>query len=379
MLVKRPIYDQKLKCVAFEILSHQYAMPTEDIKRMLHDLIKNADTQLPLFIPYLFKSSLMEFDIPIENSIILKLDAQDIETLYSIQELQESLFSIALLINSPQQLTWLNFADYVGLTEELMNSEDLTKVVQFSKAKQRKVMAYGLENPISFDKCKDMGMDYYCGDFLYRPTPSEQADLATNKLNALHLIQALQQEDCDLMGVSDIIKTDPLLSFQVLKVVNSAGLSRSGTIDSIDQAINRLGIILLKNWVMVLSIKNISDKPIEILESGLIRAYMAESIAKLHPGLSPQSAYTVGLLSVLDSLLNRPMNELLAQINLNDDIKEALMTQSGPLGPLLALVSAYEVGHWEHISEPLYEDVDLSKLYIESLTLVSKNTKAMMG
>jgi EAL and modified HD-GYP domain-containing signal transduction protein len=376
MFVKRPVYNRQLKCVAFEILSYKDIQLTEEMTKTLLELITNSDTQLPLFIPFTLKTLIEHFEPPVQNPIILKLEAQEIESIYSLKELQECVFSIALMIDTPQQLAWLNFAEYVGLTEHLMNGSNVLKVVKYSKSKQRKVIAYGLHLPLSFEKCKAMTMDYYCGDFLFKPSHEEPTQIAANKLNLLQLIETLQNKDCDFKTVSTIIQTDPLLSFQLLKVMNSAGFSNGISIGSIEQAIARMGLINLKNWVILFSMKNISDKPIEILESGLIRARMAESLASKSPNISSQSAYTAGLLSILDCLLNKSMPELMNQITLAKEIKEALLNQSGPLGELLALVVSYEQGNWEKITNQEFNGINLSQLYIETLDFVAKNVKA---
>lgn len=379
MLIKRPIYNQQLKCVAFEILTYQNLKINEEVTKSLFQLINNSDPQLPLFIPFAMKVLLEQFDPPIQNPVILKLPAEEIESIYSLAELEDSIFSIALLINTPQQLAWLNFAEYIALTDQLMNQANVSKVVQYSKAKQRKVIAYGIAQQKSFDKCKAMTMDYYCGDFLFQPVETEQSELAANKLNVLQLIQKLQKENCDFNDISTIIQTDPLLSFQLLKIANSIGFSGGTTIESIDQVIARLGLINLKNWVMLFSMKNISDKPVEILESGLIRARMAEELAKASSDISSQSAYTAGLLSILDCLLNKPMVELIEQITLAEEIKGALISSKGPLGKLLAVVIAYEKGEWAEVPIQQYNGLDISKLYIDCLALIAKSTPAMHG
>ena len=379
MLTKRPIFNQQLKCVAYEILSYQNLQSSEELANDLLDLITNSDTQLPLFIPFALKVYLEQLVPPVKNPIILKLPAEDIESIYSISDLQESLFSIALLINSPQQLAWLNFAEYIALTDQFMNQSDVTKIVQYSKSKQRKVIAYGIAQQASFDKCKSMTMDYYCGDFLYQPLETEHNDIAANKLNLIQLIQTVQKDDCDFNHISAVIQSDPLLSYQILKVANSIGLSGGQTIESIDQAIARFGLINLKNWVMLFSMKNISDKPVEILESALIRAYMTRELAEASSKISGQSAYTAGLLSILDCLLNKPMEELMHQITLAEDIKNALIGQKGTLGNLLSLVIAYEQGQWEQVPMQNYNGVDISKLYIDSLALIHDCSKAMHG
>lgn len=377
MLAKRPIYNQKLQCVAFEVLFHQGEKAPEEYSKLLHELIVSADTHLPLFLPYSFRPVIEQFSTSVTNPIILKLPADDIDARHPFSEIQNSDFSIALVINSTQHLAWLNCAEYIGLTENLMKNADVTKVVNYSKDKQRKVIGYSLGEPLNFEKCKQMNMDYYCGDFLFQPVNSEQTIIAGNKLNLLQLIQNLQTDDCDFNVISQIIQNDPLLSYQLLRIANSVIYGGSQTIDSIDQAITRLGIINLKNWVMLLSMKNISDKPLEILESGLIRAHMSQEIAKSTGNITPQSAYTAGLLSIIDCILNKPMSDLIDQITLTDDIKSALVNRDGPLGEVLSAVIAYEEGHWEQVSNANPFGKDLSQLYIESLALVTKSTKAM--
>ena len=377
MLIKRPMYNQQLQCVAYEILSHGQQMQHNEVIHPLFELINNSDTQLPLFIPYALKTLIEEADTPIENPIILRLQAEDIDSLYSTEEIQDSLFSIALVINNPAQLSWLNFADYIGITEELMNDADVTKVVKFSKANNRKIIAYDLDKPLSFDQCKTMTMDYYCGDFLFRPTEDEQIEIAASKLNLLQLIQILQKEDCDIDDISNIIETDPLLSYQLLKIANSAAFAGYQPIDTIAQAISRLGMNHLKNWILILSLKNVSDKPVEILQSGLVRAFMAEEIAKKRNNIVMQCAYTVGLLSIIDCLLNKNMATIMEHITLSDEIKTALISKSGPLGELLSLVVAYEEGNWDLVPQDECEALNLSKIYIDSLALVSKKTQAL--
>lgn len=377
MLIKRPMYNQQLQCVAYEILSHGQHIQHSEVIHPLFELIYNSDSQLPLFIPYALKPLIEQTETPIENPIILRLQAEDINSLYSVEEVQDSLFSIALVINNTAQLSWLNFADYIGITEKLMYGADVTKVVKFSKANNRKVIAYDLDKPLSFDQCKTMAMDYYCGDFLFRPTEDVNIEIAASKLNLLQLIQILQKHDCNIDEISNIIETDPLLSYQLLKIANSAAFAGYQPIDTIAQAISRLGMNHLKNWVLILSMKNVSDKPIEILQSGLIRAHMAEAIAKKRNNVGIQCAYTVGLLSIIDCLLNKSMATVMEQITLSDDIKNALINQSGPLGELLSLVVAYEEGNWDMVPQEDYEELDLSKLYIDSLALVSKKTQTL--
>ncbi len=91
MLVKRPIYNQQLKCVALEILSPKNNAVNELMAQDLFDLINNSNTQLPLFIPFAFKTMLEQITAP-QNPIILKLSADEIESTCSMDELANSFF-----------------------------------------------------------------------------------------------------------------------------------------------------------------------------------------------------------------------------------------------------------------------------------------------
>ncbi|CDZ75892.1 HDOD domain protein [Legionella massiliensis] len=377
MLIKRPVYNNRLECVAVEIIAHQQAKEYRELYEHFASILRNTDKQLPLFLPYALKFLIEKPDLPIENPIILKLHAADINTLCPRAELEYTTYTIALLIDSPEQLAWLNFAEYIALSEHLMTAANLTKVVKYSQDRKRKVIAYDINHTTNFERCKAMSMDLFCGDFLFQPNEQEQQDIAANQLNLLELISKLQQQDTNLDHIAELIQADPMLSYQLLRIANSVAFSGYQTVESIQQAIMRLGIINLKNWVMVLSMTNVSNKPAEIVESGLIRAQMAQRIAESQPELSAASAYTVGLLSVLDSLMDTPMENLLEKITLADEIKTALISHSGSLGQLLSTVIAYEEGHLNEEMGTSYTNVDLSKIYLECLEQISLSKKAM--
>ncbi|ARG96431.1 EAL and HDOD domain-containing protein [Legionella micdadei] len=377
MLVKRPIYNPRLECVGIEIIANRHAKEHQQLFDHFSALLRNIEEHFPLFIPYAFQFLIEQHQPPIKNLIILKLHAADINQLCPQDELEASKYPIALLIDNPQQLAWLNFADYIALTEHLMSAADVTRVVQYSQARERKVIAYDISSPVNFDRCKAMSMDYYCGDFLFQPKQHAPETIAANKLNLLELISKLQLPDTDLESVANLIQADPMLSYRLLSIANSVAFSGFQAIESIQQAVIRLGILNLKNWVMVLSMTKVSNKPAELVESGLIRAQMAQRIAENQPDICPNSAYTVGLLSVLDSLMDAPMAELIDKITLTDEIKAALLSHEGKLGELLSVVIAYEKGNVDEQREATYLDLDLNKIYIDCLDQITQSKKAM--
>ena len=370
MLSQRPIYNELLKSVAYEILLDKDMELNQEIVAVFLSIVSTSDKKLPMFVPISLKPFIEELADSLDNKIVFLIEAEEINSKLSLDELNElneGPFSLALVFSNSEQLGFLNFAEYICLREGLINKADISKLVNYSKAKQRKLMGYSLSAPESYEKCKSLNLDLYCGNFLYKPVEVNDEEIAGNKLNLLVLIQKLHQDDCDLIAISKVIKNDPLLSYQLLRVANAATYFSSQPIESIEQAISRLGLINLKNWVTIFSMKNISDKPIEILESSLVRAYMCQELIRGLDEHKVQLAYTVGLLSIIDSLLNKPMIQVLGKIYLAREITDALLTRTGTIGAVLSLVIAYEAGDWENVPKRIFNPINLNEIYLEAL------------
>ena len=374
-LCKRPIYNHNLKRVALEV----NAIDTiENSKDVLDNLIaiSNTNKELhPLFIPFQLHHLLEDFTV--SCPVILKVDAKDFEkaTLKSI--LNDSTNAVALLMNDTEQLAWLKCVDYIGFDKHLLMNNNMKKVVQYIHGNKNKVIGYDIDTQTRFQQCKNMEMDYYCGDFLFEPNIDDDIEISANKMNLMNLVNQLQDSDVSFDVITSLINQDPALSYQLLRVANSAAFSGVNEIESIQQAIVRLGYANLKHLIMMLSMKLVSDKPIELMESGLIRAHMCYDIAKELNRNDIDTYYTVGLLSVLDTVMDCAMEKLLSTTHLKQEIKLALLKKQGELGTLLSLVSNYEEGAWEKIDDEQIDGLDICKFYIEAMEKASITVQAM--
>jgi len=128
---------------------------------------------------------------------------------------------------------------------------------------------------------------------------------------------------------------------------------------------------------LTIAMKNVSDKPIELIESGLIRAYMCKKMAELKDYENSEMFYTAGLLSIIDTMLDKPMHVLLQKTSLAEEISEALVNKKGCLGEILSKVIYYEQGYWDEISDVQDSSIDLCEMYIESMTHASQTIKVM--
>src|SRR5690554_7888811 len=114
-----------------------------------------------------------------------------------------------------------------------------------------------------------------------------------------------------------------MLSYKLLRLVNSAAFALPRTINSLRQAIDLLGLDIITNWINLLAMANMGDKPLELSIAALTRARMCAAIATAINGKSrSDSFFTVGLLSTLDAFMDAPLEILLKSLSLNENLNE---------------------------------------------------------
>ena len=173
--------------------------------------------------------------------------------------------------------------------------------------------------------------------------------------------------------IEEIIHRDISLSYKILKYVNSAGFGLRGKISSIKQAVTMMGNEKLAKFVTLVLLKGMGeDKPQELVVTAIIRGRFAELVAE-SLGLKDQTsdAFLAGMFSLMDALLDRSMNKILAELPLNDNICGALQRHPSTLTLILETVIAYEQGNWEKSDiycQTIMLDKEIAKkLYLEAV------------
>jgi EAL and modified HD-GYP domain-containing signal transduction protein len=165
-------------------------------------------------------------------------------------------------------------------------------------------------------------------------------------------MQELNREDLDFNRIEAILKSDASLSFKLLRYINSAAIGLRYPVTSLRQAMILLGEQSLKRWAMLtLAASMLEDKPQELLITGVVRGRFCELVC-MRLGLNAFGIdpFLVGLLSVLDALFDRPMPELLEDLPVAADIKNALLGRPTILGMVYKLALSYEQAQWEEVS-----------------------------
>ena len=194
------------------------------------------------------------------------------------------------------------------------------------------VHAVGVESFQVFEACVDAGCHAFQGPFRALPA-LDQAPAV--ELGAMATASELLAPDLDHGRLEALIARDLELSYRLLRYANSAFFSRRREIGTVREAITLIGERMTRRWALVVALAGGGPRPDELLTDALVRARTMELVAVDLPGLSADHAFTVGLFSMLPSLVNRPMEQVLGGLGLPSDIRDALLDGRPPYGALL--------------------------------------------
>lgn len=283
---------------------------------------------------------------------------------------------------SPKYFSFLEYAEYIRLkVSENMTENELTSlenIVSMAKGFNKKCIATDLDTEGAYETALKLGVDYLEGAYIAETLVTKADKVTYMQGNFFQLIVAVAKEAPDMAEIEEIVSRDAGLTFTLLKLVNSAYFALRRRTASIRQALMTLGIGQLRQWVYMLSFnKDDSDGNEEMLKLSFLRATFAQEIAVRLPDcpVGKTEAYMMGMFSTLDYMVDAPLEELLAEIPINDDIKKGLLTGEGDAGKLFKLVISYENADWKTCTQIAVESglkiSDLSQIYINCVEEVN--------
>ena len=334
------------------------------------DLIDNCSIIIPINNISLF-SNIEQQLTRFHGRIMLLLD-QSIkpEDSYNkrIVDLKNKGFKLAI-----KDLPLANVEDYKTLLKDfdlfLLNS-DTGDVVEQAKA-FRKVLpsidfcAENLHSKEEFDAAKDSGLfKIFEGTFFRIPINTQDTEVTPIKMNYMKLMSVINRPDFDLEDVANVIGQDPALSIELLKIANK--LTLNSNIRSIQQATALLGQRELRRWLNTTLFNGLAaGKPNEITRLSLIRARFAENLAiAFDYAMRKDELFLMGLFSLLNLILDMPMEEALTQVGVSNEIKKALVSGDGIFAPQLDFLLSYEAGDWQEVSRLMVlHDIEMHVVY----------------
>lgn len=245
-----------------------------------------------------------------------------------------------------------------------MSQSTLSDLVKSLKRWPAKLLAEKVEDNEQFQFCYDLGFQLFQGYYFSKPSILSRKRIDLSKVTLLALLEKVLG-DSSTSEVEDTLKKNPELTYNLLRLVNSVGMDMSSKISTLRHAIVVLGREQLKRWVQLLLFTHGTTKPAKnpLMQMAAMRGKMMELLAKGDSSKSGDKeyedlAFMVGILSLLDTLLGIPMEDVVEQISLQPSVKNALLHRDGDLGKLMKIIETLEVDDFAS-AESLVESASL--------------------
>ena len=294
--------------------------------------------------------------LPSENVVveILETVQPTPEILQVVQELKAAGYKIALddFVLMPGYEPLIDMADIIKVDFRITTDPEERKNLREILPKHVRLLAEKIETEEEFQQALDFGYVLFQGYFFCKPAVLRRKRLTSNALSKMRLLREINRQNVDFSAITGVISSDTNLVHKLLTYINSAGVGLTNHVSNLKQATVLLGASGVRRWVTLVSLQTFSeDKPPELFTLSLLRAKFCELIAGelKRPGLTPDTGFLLGMFSLIDVLLSLPMDDVLKEVSLSDELSDALRGKDNDLRRLLDLVVAYEKGDWEKV------------------------------
>jgi c-di-GMP-related signal transduction protein len=231
-------------------------------------------------------------------------------------------------------------------------AEQLRLAETFARTSIR-LVAEKVETYEDFQRTLGWGYSYFQGYFFSRPQMLSHHDIPACKLNSLRIPQAANQNHIDLARIAEQIKSEASMSYRLLRYLNSPLFFLVAEIHSIEHALSLLGERGVRKWVPLVAVACMGDgKPEELMVLPLIRARFCELLAPCaRLANASNDLFLLGLLLAMDAILDMKIADILQEIAIGSEIRDALLGKKNPLREVFNIALLYEAGSWEAIDE----------------------------
>ncbi|MDK2123807.1 EAL and HDOD domain-containing protein [Parachitinimonas caeni] len=268
------------------------------------------------------------------------------ELLARTRELRAQGFGIALddFAYTPQTAPFLEFANYVKLDIQQLGLDNIKSLSKELRKFPILQVAEKVETKPEFKHCLEAGLDCFQGYYFAHPETLSAKVINPAYANILSLLNMLRN-NAEIADIENSLKRDVALSFKLLRYINSAGFGLSCEIHSFRHAVTILGYQKLYRWLTLLLVTASSDSgtPPALMKTAVTRGRLVELLGQhFLEGHDRDNLFIVGVFSLLDVMLDMPMDKILETLLLPDSVSEALMHRVGIYGPFLELAEACE-------------------------------------
>ena len=367
---RQPIFDGQEKVYGYELLyrsgleNHYTAKDSDAAAREVVDNYLTAGTRTLTAGRRAFINCTREFLVS-EYATLLPRATVVIEILESVEpddvvlaacrKLKQLGYVIALddFVYSEKFQPFVDLADIIKVDFQLSAPRECEQMAEKFGPMGIQMLAEKVETRAQFSQARDTGYVYFQGYFFCKPQIVPSRHIPAFKMHYLRILQAVSKEDLDVDEIVSIINHEVSLCYKLLKLVNSALFGFRCEINSTRHAIALLGANEVKKWAAVAAVLGLAgNEPSELILTSLARARTCELLAsKLGSRSQAQNMFLLGVFSLMDALLGRPMREIVSEVALPQMVRAALLGEANRFREVLDLVTFHEAGLWSEVNE----------------------------
>lgn len=399
-IARQPILNTQKRLFAYELLyrgAGDYKLSDVSGEAATMSLLSSAfltkdideiSNHKPCFIN--FTQKLVEQNIPAsfpKKQVVVEL-LEDIEPNERVVNVCKSLaqkgYTLALddFIFDRKFLPLLEHVQIVKIDVRLTPLDTIIRTLNLLRNYKVKLLAEKVETLEEFERAQKLGFSYFQGYFFCRPEQIKVIELTVAKVSLLRLLNEVTQKKTTITRLHDIISNDVATSYKLLRFLNSAYFYRLEKVSSIKHAIAYLGEKELRRFILLIIISELAvDSPDELVRLVLVRAKFCELLAASSPySMKAEQLFILGLFSSLDTMLGTPMDQVMDQLPIDTEIKNALISSSGILSLFLQAALAVETKQKQKAAAILKElSVDLSTVSESYMTAVRYSNGLIRG
>ena len=311
--------------------------------------------------------------LPAERAVIELLEGQavDAELLEVLGELRAAGFQIALddFRFDPGWEHLVEHADAIKVDIRELPGPALEQAVERLRRPGLYLLAEKVETRPEYEHCRALGFDAFQGYFFAEPVLVEGGTVPTHRLAGLAAL-AQAGDDATFEELERLISQDAGLAYKLVRLANSAYVGRRNAVGSVHGALTLMGTTNVRRWSMLLALAGLTDRPLHLLATGLLRARQCELLAR-RP-VDPAVAFTVGLFSILPALVGTAMEALVDGLPFDAAVSGALLELAGEEGALLAGALAFERGEFDACASFGIDLLEVAEAYRAALAWVEQ-------
>lgn len=368
-IARQPIFDKDLRVFAYELLfrggpQNVFQANPNAAASVIEDSITLFDLQMLTGHAHAFVN-VDELALRLGAPRLLPADRIVVEILETVRPTEEIVeicrglraagYQLALddFVDAPAMKPLVELAQYLKVDFQMLNAEERGRLAKKYLPKGMLLLAEKVETQRELDEARSLGYCYFQGYFFCKPSMLETRQIPVNKLMQLRLLSAVAAPEIDYGVVEELLKQEPSLLYRLLRYLNSPVLGLRSEVHGVRQALTLLGEMEFRRWVSVFAmIAMSSGKPPELIRTALTRAYFCEELSgAAHLEHKRASLFLMGLLSVADALLDKPIEAVLRSLPVAEEVKTALCGGENRLRDVYEAVLVWERAEWPLVGE----------------------------